>query len=275
MTRLRFGTGGIPRPITTGILDAIPWLEQNNLHCMELEFVHSTWLKEEAAEELKKQAKKADVTLTAHGSYYINLNAAEEKKREASRNRVIGAAHRTWQAGGESVTFHPAFYLKQDPEKVYAQVKEQMKLILQELHNEGVDITISPETTGKPTQMGTYEELCKLASELEGMSICVDFAHLHARTNGAYNTYEEYSKVLETVENYLGKERLRNMHIHLSGIEYGPKGEKNHLTCVESDMNWDALFKAFKDYSVGGCVISESPIIEEDALWMKKKYEGI
>ena len=241
---------------------------------MELEFVHSTWLKEEQAPEVKQAAQEADVTLTAHGSYYINLNAKEEKKRAASRNRVLSAAYRTWQAGGSSVTFHPAYYLKQDPEEVYQVVKEQMQLILDELEANNVDITLSPETTGKPTQFGHYKELVRLAKELD-IGICIDFAHLHARSNGAYNTYEEFCEVLSHVQEELGQERIENLHIHLSGIAYGEKGEKHHLECRKSDMNFTDLFKAFKKFGVGGCVISESPIIEEDAQWMKQHYQEV
>ena len=274
MTDLRFGPGGIPRPAKKeGILGGIQYCKEHGLRCMEMEFVHSTWLKEEQAPEVKQAAQEADVALTAHGSYYINLNAKEEKKRAASRSRVLSAAYRTWQAGGRSVTFHPAYYLGQDPEAVYQTVKEQMQLILDELRENNVDILLSPETTGKPSQFGTYQELCRLASELEGVGICIDFAHLHARSNGAYNTYEEFCEVLEHVKKTLGQKRVENLHIHLSGIAYGEKGEKHHLECQESDMNWPDLFKAFKKHGVGGYVISESPIIEEDALWMKQTYE--
>jgi deoxyribonuclease IV len=274
MADLRFGPGGIPRPARDGgIMKAIQYCKDNDLRCMEMEFVHSTWLKEEQAAEVKKAAEEANVALTAHGSYYINLNAKEEKTRVASRNRILSAAYRTWQAGGRSVTFHAAFYLQQDPEEVYQQVKKEMSIILDELKKNNVNILLSPETTGKPTQFGTYQEICRLANELEGVGICIDFAHLHARSNGAYNTYEEFCEVLEHVKKTLGQKRVEELHIHLSGIEYGPKGEKYHLECQESDMNWNDLFRAFKKYAVGGYAISESPIIEEDAIWMKQQYE--
>ena len=273
MSDLRFGPGGIPRPAKSGgLLEGIKYCKEHGLRCMEMEFVHSTWLKEDQAPEVKQAAQEADVALTAHGSYYVNLNAKEEKKRAASRNRILSAAYRTWQAGGKSVTFHPAYYLKEDPEKVYEVVKEQLQIVLDELKENDIDITISPETTGKPTQFGHYKELVRLAKELD-IGICIDFAHLHARSNGAYNTYEEFCEVLEHVKKELGQERVENLHIHLSGIAYGEKGEKHHLECQESDMNWNDLFKAFKKYGVGGYVISESPIIEEDALWMKETYE--
>ncbi len=273
--RLRFGPGGFPVPTKgEGVLSAINWCKEHDLGVMEMEFVHSTWLKEDKAAEVRKAAKDADVHLTAHGSYYINLNSKEEKKREASVNRVLSAAYRTAQAGGKSVTFHPAFLLGQDPGKVYAVVKDALKKITKTLHDDGVKIRISPETTGKPTQFGTVEQLCKLAEELDGVGVCVDFAHLHARSNGEENTYEEFSKTLETVEKHLGKEGLHSMHIHMSGIEYGPKGERNHLPISDSDMNLPDLIRAWKDFSIKGWVISESPKIEEDALLMKKQYEG-
>ena len=62
------------------------------------------------------------------------------------------------------------------------------------------------------------------------------------------------------------------MHIHITGIAYGPKGEKNHLTLKESDLRFEELLKALKDFKAKGVVISESPNIEEDALLMKKVY---
>jgi deoxyribonuclease-4 len=273
---LRFGPGGIPQAVKDqGIEAGIVFCAENGLKCMEMEFVHSTWLKEEKQESVRKLAQEHDVHLTAHGSYYINLNAKEEKKREASRNRVKSACYATHAAGGKSVTFHPAFYLKQDPEEVYQTVKEQMQIILDELKEDGIDILISPETTGKPTQFGTYQELCRLASELEGVGICIDFAHLHARTNGEYNTYEEFCEVLQHVKDTLGQERLNQMHIHLSGIAYGEKGEKHHLVMEDSDFNFKDLFKALKEFDVGGCLICESPVIEVDALKFKDMYESI
>jgi deoxyribonuclease IV len=277
MTPLRFGPGGFPTLVKgQGVLSAINWCKENGLGVMEMEFVHSTWLKgSDKIAEVREAAKRADVHLTAHGSYYINLNSDDAKKREASVNRILSAAYATAGAGGKSVTFHPAFYKKTPPQKVYETVKGYLKDIVSTLRDEGHTVRISPETTGKASQFGTYQELCRLASELEGVGLCVDFAHLHARSGGEYNTYEEFSKVLETVEEHLGREGLDEIHIHMSGIEYGDKGEKHHLPLDESDMNYPDLLRALKEYRVGGWVISESPLIEADALLMQRHYRGL
>ncbi len=273
--KLRFGNSGIPHSTTKNgkTWNGIEQIRNLKLDAMELPFVHSVYLKEDTAEKVNKIRMEQDVLLTTHGSYYINLNAKEPEKRGASRTRVLQAANIARQAGVWSLTFHGAFYLGMEKESVYNTVKDQMKKIIQELKDKGNPIWIRPETTGKPTQWGHYKEIIKLSQEVEQVLPCVDFAHLHARTNGKYNTLEEFRTVLEDIEKGLGKEALNNMHIHMSGINYGEKGEKNHLFLKDSDMNYQDLMKAFKEFKIKGAVISESPNLEEDALLMKKEYE--
>ena len=272
---LRFGPAGIPTTVSgKPAAEGIKEIRRLGLSAFEMEFVHSTWLKADKAPELGKVAKQEDVWLTAHGSYYINLNAVEAEKRAASRARIIEAARRTFEAGGYSVTFHPAFYFKDDPSKVAQVVLSEMKKIEVELKEHSVKIWVRPETTGKPTQFGTYEEILKISQELEHCMPCIDFSHLHARTNGKYNSYDEFASVLAAVEKYLGKEGLQNMHIHTSGIAYGEKGEKNHLMLDESDLKYNELCKVWKDFKISGVVICESPVMEKDALLLQKTWKS-
>jgi deoxyribonuclease-4 len=73
----------------------------------------------------------------------------------------------------------------------------------------------------------------------------------------------------------LGTSALKTLHIHLSGIEYGPKGEKHHLTLAEADLKYKQLFQALHDLKCAGRVLCESPIMEADAQVMKKTWEKI
>ena len=126
--------------------------------------------------------------------------------------------------------------------------------------------------TGKPSQFGDINELIRLSSELENVLPCIDFAHYHARDNGKYNTYEDFSKVLAEIEKSLGRQALNNMHIHLAGINYTIKGERNHLNLKDSDLNYKDLIRSFKEFKIKGVVISESPNIESDALVLKELF---
>jgi deoxyribonuclease-4 len=115
-----------------------------------------------------------------------------------------------------------------------------------------------------------------MSKAIDGVLPCLDFAHLHARPgDGTMNTVKEWTHILEAYQAALGKEALKHLHIHLSGIEYGPKGEKNHLPVAESDLKLNLLFKVLKEFGCGGRILCESPIMEEDALNMKKAWKRI
>lgn len=274
INELLFGTAGIPlstQPYNT--IEGIARVKKLGLSAMELEFVHSINVSQEKAPQVKESAQKNNVTLTCHGQYFINLNAQEEKKLEASKKRITGAAKRAFECGAWSVCFHPAFYMQLEPKTVYSNVKIALKEVVKNAKDEGTDIWIRPETAGKVTQFGSLSEILDLSAELEQVMPCIDFSHLHARTNGKYNSEKEFASVLEEVEKKLGKEGLSNMHIHAQGIEYTEKGEKKHLPLSEADFNYKGLVKTLKEFKAKGVVICESPLMETDALKISKAFD--
>ncbi len=274
--KLLFGTAGTPgsTPKTTSI-DGIGRVNELGLDCMELEFVRGVKLGEKGAKGISDAAKGLGVVLSAHAPYYINLNSQEPEKIDASIERIYAAARIGNLCGARNIVFHPAYYHNDTSETVHKRVAESLKILSQRLEDESIPVILRPETTGKPTQFGSLDETLRLSSETEGMLPCIDFAHLHARSNGAENSYDEFSKVLTMVEETLGMDAIHDMHMHVSGIEYGEKGEKNHLNLVDSDLEYVELMRALKDFGVKGLLICESPDNDGDALLMKHTYEGI
>lgn len=276
MAGLRIGTAGVPhsaKPQTTP--NVVVRVAELGLQHMEIEFVHGVRMSEKTAYQVRELAERHNVSLTVHAPYYINLNSAEPEKVEASKQRILQAARIGAKAGAKSVTFHAAFYHEADPKQVYQVVKGHMEDMLAELAKHGVDIRLSPETTGGPTQFGTLEELVRLGQDLPGVFPCVDFAHLYARSLGELNTYEDFAAVLELISRNLGPEALQAVHIHLSGIEHGPRGEKRHVPLEETALNYRAVLQALVDFNVQGWLTCESPILEEDALILKGLYEEL
>ena len=275
MGELLFGTGGAPHSAKSpSTIDGIERIAELGLGCMEMEFVQGVRMGEASAHLIRETAIKAGVKLSAHGPYFINLNAREPEKIRASQDRILQTARIASICGAESITFHAAFYLDDPPEKTYDTVKKYLKEIMEQLERENNRVWVRPEIMGKSSQFGTIEEILNLSSELEGVAPCLDFAHWHAR-DGKSNSYQEFASVLEQVEQRLGRVALDNMHIHVSGIYYGKKGELKHLNLKESDFQYAELLKALRDYDARGIVICESPNLEEDAFLLQATYNTL
>ncbi len=271
--KLNFGTGGIP--ISTkerNTIEGIKRIKKLNLSSMELEFVRNANISKDKTSLVKEEAKKQDVLLSCHGSYYVNLNAKEQATIKASIARMINDSTIAYLSGAFSICHHVAYNMKEVPETVFKNVKDNLKLVLKELKDNNIQIWLRPETGGKLTQFGSLQELIKISQDLDQVLPCIDFSHHHARSNGKFNSYEEYCQILSELENGLGKDILKNMHIHAQGIKYSEKGEIHHLEIKESDFKYKELMKALKDFNVKGTLISESPNLETDALIMQKAY---
>jgi deoxyribonuclease-4 len=273
---LLFGTGGVPVSAKLRSTEAgIERIAELGLGCMEVEFVQGVKMSPQAAVSVGELAARKNIVLTAHGPYFVNLNAVEPQKVHMSKQRILQTARIAALFGARSITFHAAFYLKNTPAETYAVVKKHLQELVNTLRKEGNKVTISPEVTGKPSQFGTLEELLQLSSEIEGVALCIDFSHWHART-GKANSYQEFIAILDRVEKKLGRRGLDNMHIHLSGIAYGNKGEIKHLMLPDSDLHYTELLKALKEQKAKGVVICESvPYLEQDALLLQQTYRGL
>ncbi len=275
MAGLVFGTAGTPHSArTASTIDGIKRIAELGLGCMEIEFVQGVRMSQESAIQVRETAAKANIKLTAHAPYFINYNAREPEKMKASHERLWQTARIASLCGAESIVFHAAFYLGDPPEKAYDTVKKYLGETLNQLKRESNRVWIRPETMGKPSQFGTPKEIFDLCTELEGLAPCIDFAHWHARTGG-FNSYHEFASILEQLKERLGRAALDNMHVHVSGIAYGGKGEIKHLNLKESDLQYAELLKALKDYEAKGIVICESPNLEEDAVLMQATYNNL
>ncbi len=277
MTELLFGTAGVPlsTPKPPSSERGVRRIKELGLGCMELEFVQRVSMGEEAARAVRETASSLGVVLSVHAPYYINLNSPEREKLEASKGRLLAAARVGWLCGARNIVFHPGFYHDENPQEVMRKIRDQIREVREILDSEGVKVVLRPETTGKPSQFGSLEEVIALSQEIPGVAPCVDFAHLHARTGGKLNSYEEFASVLKTIRDELGPEALADMHIHISGISYTAKGEREHLNLPESDLRYEELLQALMDYEVKGLVICESPNLEEDAILLQRTWERL
>ncbi|MFZ5821395.1 MAG: TIM barrel protein [Chloroflexota bacterium] len=274
----QFGTVGSPTGTPKkpgGSVGAILFSKSIGLETLELGWVQAVRVSEATCAAIKQTGVEQGVSLSVHAPYFINLNANDEEWPK-SRQRLMDAAHYGNLAGATDIVFHPGSYFERPPAEVLKVALPRLQGCADELRAAGNPVTLRPETMGKSAMLGSLEDTLAMGKAIEGVEPCLDFAHLHARPgDGTVNTYDEWSRTLEQYATALGSDALRRLHIHLSGIEYGPKGEKNHLKLAEADLDIRALFLALKDSGCAGRILCESPVMEEDALEMRRVWSEV
>jgi deoxyribonuclease-4 len=273
-----FGTVGSPRSTPAkpgGSVGAVQHSADLGLLALELGWVQSVRVTKETCQAIRQAGRSAGVSLSVHAPYYINLNA-DHSEWPKSRKRLMDAARYGALAGATDIVVHPGSYFGAPPAEVRRTALPRLRGCLEELRGGGNSVRLRLETMGKAAMLGSLEDVLALSEGMDGVEPCLDFAHLHARPgNGSMNSYEEWMAVLQRYARALGPDSLRGLHIHCSGIDYGPKGERKHLRLVDSDLDLVQLLRALKDQGCGGRFLCESPVMEDDALWMKAAWEHL
>jgi deoxyribonuclease IV len=276
--RFHFGTVGSPESTPKkpgGSVGAILRIAELGLDALELGWVRSVRVSEKTCSLIKSTAEENEVFISVHAPYYINLNADPDEWIK-SRQRLMDAAHFGNLAGATDIIFHPGSYFGKDSSQVMPIVLDRLKGCVDELRDNQNFVTLRPETMGKSAMIGSLEDTLTMSQEIDGVEPCLDFAHLHARPgDGSMNSYDEWVRVLEVYANALGDQSLHSLHIHLSGIEYSEKGEREHLMLDDSDFNLEALLRALHQLNCSGRIVCESPVMEQDAIKIQMGWNNI
>lgn len=226
------------------------------------------------AARVRAVAEREEIVLSIHAPYYINLNSRDPQKLADSQGRILAAARAGTWLGARNIVLHVAFYHDNTPDDCTQIVYTHLKPVVETLRAEGAPVILRPETMGRLSQWGDLDEVLAVCAALPPLQPCLDFAHLHARM-GQLNTYAEFIAILDRVERRLGRAALDDLHVHLSGIAYGPKGEQHHLAFADADFNYRDCLRALRDRACRGLIIGESPARERDVLFLKSVWHEI
>ncbi len=277
MGRLRFGPAGKPLGFK-GAMEKVPaYLAELGLDALEYEAVRGVRISEAKARLLGEEARKYDVKLSMHAPYYINLASPDEGVVERSLARLRDAVVASDWMGAYAVVFHPG-YVKGNKTRREAleRVIAALERLWEELDGRVTVPEIAPETTGKVSQVGDVDEVVEICRRVERCRPAVDWAHLYARREGGFvRSVDEVVGVIEFIERELGSRAVRPLHTHFSKIEYGRGGEREHHTLTEEGYgpDWRIVCRAYLETGIDAVVISESPVLDKDALLMKRICE--
>jgi len=271
--KIWLGSAGVP--ITSknrSTLGGIERISELKLNTMEIEFVRGVKMSSDMATQVGDLAKKLNIRLSVHAPYYVNLCALDIEKVKASMKRIMESVERANDMHADIVVFHPAYYGKFTEREAHQKVKETCEEMRDSLKDKGImNVILGLETTGKVNQFGTLDEIIQICREVKGCSPVIDWAHIFARNAGRIDFSEIFNKISIL--------KLKHLHTHFSCIEFSQIGmqmrgnERYHLTLDNKKPDFEPLVKEILKRKIDITLISESPILEQDALVMKKMFE--
>jgi deoxyribonuclease IV len=253
---MRFGPARIPsRESPEAAVEAL--LERGYSAC-EIDFEGGFWMDYPWAERLGELAREAGIPLSVHAPIPGFLGHLErDKKYRMAVGMLDHSAGIAVACGAELVVFHPGFLLGRDRSEALASVCEQLAELRQRLEGKGRAVPFGAEIMGRVRELGTPEDVFAIAAETGWVRPVLDFAHLHAVTDGSFTEMNAFAAVLELAHGLLEPEAP--FHIHFSDIAYANRNETKHLAYGEGTLRAEPLGEALRRFKRAATVISESP----------------
>lgn len=280
---MRFGPAGIPIGLEKGgTKEGIEYTASLGLTAFEVEFVRGVRMKAKDAVLIGQIAKQHDILLSAHCPYWINTAGMTRDKIETAKRNILQTAEVASAMGAWIIVLHPGYYMGRSPEECMKISIATLKAAREKMEQRGFgNVVLGLETTGGVAELGTLEECIEIANALGGAGHAapvIDFAHIHGRHGGCLRRKEDFARIFETIEKKFegGKRYVKGFHSHFSELEYSARGELKHIPLgKEDEPPFKPLAEVIAEKGYGGTIISESPMLEEDALKMKNIYEKV
>ena len=289
---LRLGPAGVPlsckgRTIVEGMDD----ITALGLDAMEIQTVRTVQPKHfDQYWQAGILSWNSDLEMNLHGPYYAELLGS---RRE--RNRTLTKMEASMQAGkivnARHLVYHVGPYGEYEPgTEANEQVANMFSGVVDRVHqiwgdkSEEEDYAAFPwvhkskpslvgiETSGRQDLWGTVEEVIEVCNHVEGTVPVLNMAHIHARGHGRMRTSEDYSELFEQVRKDYGGKKF---YCHFAGIEHRMGNALHYTQIKKSDLKFEpfAEFLAEEGSWLDITIISDSPLLEHDAMYMLQHYD--
>ena len=257
MGTIRVGPARVPDRETPE--RAVETLLERGYDACEIDFESGFWMDYPWAERLGELAREHDVALSVHAPLFGWVGHLEASGRKWSsavggldRSAGIAAA-----CGAEVVVFHPGFLLGRDREAAIDAVVDQLALVRERLEGKDRGVPFGVEVMGRVRELGSLSDCVEISRRAGWVRPVIDFAHMHATSDGAFVRPEPFREALELADGALPDGAP--FHIHFSDIAFANRNETKHLPYGEGTLRVDPLREALAGFERPATVISESP----------------
>ena len=258
MGEIRYGPSRLPsRESPETAVDA---LVAHGYTACEVDFEGGFWMKDEWtwASRLGELGQDAGIVLSIHAPIAAFLGHVE---RDQKYRRAVGMLDHTAgvavACGAEVVVFHPGFLLGRTREHALDALVDQLADLRGRLEEKGRAVPFGIEIMGRVRELGTAEDVFAVSARLPWVRPVLDFAHLHAVTDGAFRDADAFGGIFALADGVM--ERDAPFHVHFSDIAFANRNETKHLPYGEGTLRADPLGQALARFGRPATVITESP----------------
>jgi deoxyribonuclease IV len=256
MGELHFGPSRVPSRESPE--EAIQLLLERGYTACEIDFEGKFWMDYPLAERFGQLARENGIVLSVHAPIAGFMGHVErDKKQRMAVGMLDHSAGIAKAAGAELVVFHPGFLLGRQRADAIDSVVEQLAELRERLEGKDRAVPFGVEIMGRVRELGTAEDVFAISARLGWVRPVLDFAHLHAVTDGAFLSVENFAGVLGLADEIM--EPGVPFHVHFSDIAYANRNETKHLSYGEGTLRAEPLGEALAQFERPATVISESP----------------
>src|SRR6478752_3338859 len=257
--QLHFGPARVPsRESPEAALEA---LQERGYSACEIDFEGRFWMDYDFAARFGELCRDSGIVLSVHAPIAGFMGHAERGKK---LNMAVGmldhSAGIAKAAGAEVVVFHPGYLLGRTREEAIDSVVEQLGELRQRLEAKDRGVPFGIEVMGRVNDLGWIDDVVAISSRLDWVRPVVDFAHMHATSDGALLTVEPFVEALTKADAVI--EPGAPFHIHFSDIQFANRNETKHLPYGEGTLRAEPLRDALTRFDRPATVSSESPTAE-------------
>ena len=257
MGRIRVGPARVPSRDAPEA--AVELLLERGYDACEIDFESGFWMDYPWAERFGELAREHDLALSVHAPLFGWVGHLEASGRKWSS--ALGALDRSAgiaaASGAELVVFHPGFLLGRTREHSIDAVVEQLTLVRARLEGKDRAVPFGIEVMGRVRDLGSLDDCVEISRRAGWVRPVIDFAHMHATSDGAFVEPEPFREALELADAVLAPDAP--FHIHFSDIAYANRNETKHLPYGDGTLRADPLREALDGFERPATVISESP----------------
>ncbi|MBA2332906.1 MAG: TIM barrel protein [Actinobacteria bacterium] len=255
MGKIRFGPARWPSRASPD--EAIRLLLERGYSACELDFESGFWLDYPASERLGELAREHDIVLSVHAPLFAFPGHPDAKKAKMALGALDRSAGLAAACGAEVVVIHPGFWLGRDRQQTLDDVVAWLGELRERLEVKDRLVGFGVEVMGRVNELGSIDDVIEIASRVSWVRPVIDFAHMHATSDGAFTDVEAFAALLASANAVLGPSEP--FHIHFSDIAYANRNETKHLPYGEGALRAEPLGEALQRFDRPANVISESP----------------